>query len=65
MKFSDYTKRDGEKPLDNIVTNGGFCGILHTIACIGDSLAAGNMRQQMKKVKQRTTIYTSIHGDSA
>ena len=31
----------GEKPLDKLVTNGGFCGIFRTIACIGDSLSSG------------------------
>lgn len=30
-----------EKPLDTIVTDGGFCGILRTIGCIGDSLSSG------------------------
>ncbi len=30
-----------EKPLDRIVTDGGFCGIFRTIACIGDSLSSG------------------------
>ena len=30
-----------EKPLDNLVTDGGFCGILRKIACIGDSLSSG------------------------
>ena len=30
-----------EKPLDNIVTDGGFMGIFRTVACIGDSLSSG------------------------
>lgn len=30
-----------EKPLDNLVTDGGFCGIFRTIGCIGDSLSSG------------------------
>ncbi|MBR2375851.1 MAG: SGNH/GDSL hydrolase family protein [Clostridia bacterium] len=30
-----------EKPLDRIVTDGGFCGIFRTIGCIGDSLSSG------------------------
>ena len=30
-----------EKPLDNLVTNGGFTGIFRTIACVGDSLSSG------------------------
>lgn len=32
---------ENEKPLDRIVTDGGFCAIFRTIACIGDSLASG------------------------
>ena len=31
----------GEKPLDRIVTDGGFCAIFRHIACIGDSLSSG------------------------
>lgn len=30
-----------EKPLDRIVTDGGFAAIFRTIACIGDSLSSG------------------------
>lgn len=30
-----------EKPLDRLTTDGGFCGIFRTIACVGDSLASG------------------------
>ena len=30
-----------EKPLDKIVSDGGFCGIFRTIACVGDSLSSG------------------------
>ena len=30
-----------EKPLDRIVTDGGFCSIFRSIACIGDSLSSG------------------------
>jgi len=30
-----------EKPLDRIVTDGGFCSIFRRIACIGDSLSSG------------------------
>ena len=33
----------GEKPLDNLVLNGGFCGIFRTIGCIGDSLSSGEL----------------------
>lgn len=30
-----------EKPLDNIISDGGFCGIIQKIGCIGDSLSSG------------------------
>lgn len=32
---------DKEKPLDNMVSDGGFTGIFRTIGCVGDSLASG------------------------
>ena len=32
---------ENEKPLENIVTDGGYVGIFRTIACIGDSLSSG------------------------
>lgn len=41
MDIKSYMQPEGEKPLDNIVTDGGFCGIFRTIACVGDSLASG------------------------
>ena len=30
-----------EKPLDTLVSDGGFCSMFRTIGCIGDSLASG------------------------
>lgn len=41
MDIRKFMKQDGEKPLDNIVSNGGFTSIFRTIACVGDSLASG------------------------
>lgn len=32
-----------EKPLDTIPSDGGYCGIFRTIACVGDSLSSGEM----------------------
>jgi hypothetical protein len=32
---------DNEKPLENLVTGGGFAAIFRTVACIGDSLSSG------------------------
>lgn len=35
-----------EKPLDRIVTDGGFCSIFRHIACIGDSLSSGEFESR-------------------
>lgn len=40
MNIKDMFRED-EKPLENIVTDGGFCKIFRTIACVGDSLSSG------------------------
>ncbi len=36
-----YTFDENEKPLDRMPSGGGFCGILESVGCIGDSLASG------------------------
>lgn len=42
MNIYEYISvAENEKPLDRIVTDGGFCAIFRTIACIGDSLSSG------------------------
>lgn len=41
MDLNAYLFTEGEKPLDNIPADGGFCGIFRTFACIGDSLSSG------------------------
>ncbi len=42
MKLEQFIGWDEtEKPLENIVTDGGYAGIFRTIACIGDSLSSG------------------------
>lgn len=42
MTIQEYISvGENEKPLDRIVTDGGFCGIFRKIACIGDSLSSG------------------------
>ena len=51
MEIRKFMKQDGEKPLDNIVSNGGFCGIFRTIACVGDSLSSGEMESMMNGEK--------------
>lgn len=37
---------DDEKPLDNMVADGGLCAIFRTIGCIGDSLSSGEFESQ-------------------
>ena len=41
MELYDIIGTPDEKPLDRIVSDGGFVGIFRTIACVGDSLASG------------------------
>ncbi len=41
MDLRPYIKNEGEKPLDNIVPDGGFFKIFRTVGCIGDSLSSG------------------------
>ena len=46
----DYEKLyfdENEKPLDKIVSDGGFCGIFRTIACVGDSLSSGEFEVKL------------------
>lgn len=44
MDLTKYVSVPDEKPLDNIVQDGGFCKIFRTIACIGDSLSSGEFQ---------------------
>ena len=37
---------ENEKPLDRIVTDGGFTGIFRKIGCIGDSLSSGEFESR-------------------
>ncbi len=41
MDISRFYAMEDEKPLDNLVDDGGFCKIFRTIGCIGDSLSSG------------------------
>ena len=53
MNIHEYIKGlENEKPLDRIVTDGGFCGIFRRIACIGDSLASGEFESTDKDGKR-------------
>lgn len=41
MDMSRFMITPGEKPLDQIVSDGGYCSIFRRIACVGDSLSSG------------------------
>ena len=41
MNIQEFIANKNEKPLDNIVTDGGFTSIFRIICCIGDSLSSG------------------------
>ncbi len=49
MDISKYMAIENEKPLDNIVNDGGFFKIFRTIACIGDSLSSGELESTCHK----------------
>ena len=51
MDINAFMKQENEKPLDNLVVNGGFCGIFRKIACIGDSLSSGEFESMKDGVK--------------
>lgn len=44
---------ENEQPLDNLISDGGFCGIFRTIGCIGDSLSSGEMEFYDEEGKRR------------
>lgn len=46
MDINKFYAIPGEKPLDNLVSDGGFCGIFRTIGCIGDSLSSGEFESK-------------------
>ncbi len=57
MNLENYVANIGEKPLDNIVTDGGFTAIFRTICCIGDSLSSG----EFESIKEDgTRCYTDM-----
>ena len=41
MNIEEFMANQNEKPLDRIVTDGGFTSIFRTICCVGDSLSSG------------------------
>ena len=41
MNLDMFFNNENEKPLDNLITDGGMCGIFRTIGCVGDSMSSG------------------------
>lgn len=52
MNMNEFLPVEGEKPLDRIVTDGGYCGIFRTIACVGDSLSSGEFEATNEQGKK-------------
>lgn len=57
MDMSLFMSRPGEQPLDNIVTDGGLCGIFRTMGCIGDSLSSGELESLDEQGKKHYHDY--------
>lgn len=54
MNIQEYISvGENEKPLDRIVTDGGFVGIFRRIACIGDSLSSGEFESTKENGTRR------------
>ena len=41
MDMRNFFANEDERPLEHLVTDGGFCGIFRRIGCVGDSLSSG------------------------
>lgn len=49
MDINYFLGNGVENPLDQLVTDGGFCGIFRTIGCVGDSLSSGEFESLNEK----------------
>ena len=56
MNFNDFFKED-EKPLDALVSDGGFSGIFRTVACVGDSLSSGEFEKVTDGIRSYHDMY--------
>ena len=50
MDVNQFYAIEGEKPLDNLVQDGGFCGIFRTIGVVGDSLSSGELESNTEGI---------------
>ena len=65
MKLQDYyCINPEEKPLENLVEDGGFVKSFRTIAFVGDSLSSGEFEALNEQNKRSITICLSIPGGS-
>ncbi len=48
VDIKQFMKIEGEKPLDVLKDDGGFCSIFRTIGCVGDSLSSGEFESLTK-----------------
>ena len=49
LSLQDLLGRPDEKPLENLVQDGGYTAIFRTIACVGDSLSSGEFESLDKE----------------
>jgi lysophospholipase L1-like esterase len=57
MDIKDFMKKEGELPLDNLVSDGGFAKIFRTVGCIGDSLSSGEFESFERGEKSYHDMY--------
>ena len=57
MNIKAYFCDENEKPLDRIVSDGGFVGIFRTMGCIGDSLSSGEFESEDENGKHYTDVF--------
>ncbi len=55
MDITKFYFQKDEKPLDNILCDGGFASIFRTFCCIGDSLSSGEFESLMADGNRRFT----------
>lgn len=57
MDVNQFYAIEGEKPLDNLVADGGFCGIFRTIGVVGDSLSSGELESYTEGIRGYHDFY--------
>lgn len=57
MEMNDFYLLPGEKPLDRLAPDGGFCGIFRRFGCIGDSLSSGEFESLVGGTRTYHDLY--------